>query len=80
LQNINTPIAEFTRTRPVRDDVEERIYGEDGEIHLASMFLCEECADLYFNLSELGYECISPEDNMRELVTEYAETHMRKIK
>lgn len=66
-------VAEFTRTRGPRSDYEARRFGEDPEaIALASWYLCETCADLYFSLYELGYECISPGEDMRELVSEYA--------
>lgn len=67
--------TEFPRTREARTEVELAIYGEgDTEaIRLASYWLCEECSDLYFSLLELGFECISPDENMRELVHEYAE-------
>ncbi len=37
----------FERWRPPRDDIETRIYGEDGEVPLASYYMCEGCADLY---------------------------------
>jgi hypothetical protein len=37
------------------------------------MFHCEVCADLFFSLRELGFECVAPDENMRELVLEYAE-------
>lgn len=64
--------ASFSRFRFPRTDVEVRIYGEDGEIQMADRWLCETCADLFFNLDELGF-CPAPDDDMRELVKEYAE-------
>lgn len=66
-------VAKFRRFRPPRDIVEEKIYGEEGEIPLADYYLCEQCADLYFSLEELGYECVSPSEDMREPVGEYSE-------
>ena len=72
---VDTITAEFERTRYFKTDIEERIYGDGADVPMPSLFLCEECADLYFNLMELGFECVSPEDNMRELVNEYAETY-----
>jgi hypothetical protein len=68
----------FTRWRSVVSDIEARIYGDDGEVPLGPMFHCEVCADLFFSLIELGFECVAPDENMRELVQEYAE--MRAIK
>jgi hypothetical protein len=64
---------QFTRWRGVTSDIEARFYGDDGEVPLGPMFHCEVCADLYFSLAELGFECIAPDENMRELVQEYAE-------
>ena len=54
------------RTREPRTDIEENIYGD--EVPIATWYLCEECADLYFSITELGY-CITMEIdiNMREL-------------
>ena len=66
-------VAEFTRTRGPRCDYEVYRFGEDCEaITLASWYLCETCADLYFSLDELGYKCILPGENIRDLVREYA--------
>jgi len=72
LINVGDTITAFERWRDVRDDVEESIYGDDGQVPLASMYHCERCADLYFSLYELGFECISPNEDVRELVKEYA--------
>jgi len=55
-------------------DIECRIYGEDGEIPLASAYMCERCADLYFSLEELGY-CVQPWEDQRDLVRDYADLH-----
>jgi hypothetical protein len=64
---------QFVRWRGVASDIEARIYGDDGEVPLGPMFHCEVCADLFFSLIELGFECVAPDENMRELVQEYAE-------
>ena len=48
--------------------------GDHGE-DLPSLFLCEECSDIYFNLDELGFECIGPQEDMRELLEEYHEVY-----
>lgn len=63
-------VAKFTRGRVPNSLIEERIHGEE-EVPLAPWFMCERCADLYFSLSDLGY-CVSPMDDMRDLVKEYA--------
>lgn len=69
--------TEFERYRFAQSDVEIKIRGEDGEIWLASMWLCEKCSDLYFSFAELGYDCVGPWENMAELAKEYGETHAR---
>lgn len=65
--------AKFKRFKVPEYDIELDIYGDDGEIPRAPWFLCETCADLYFSLRELGFECVAPDENIRELVREYAE-------
>lgn len=79
LIDIGAVCTEFTRSREVRTEIERRIYGEGDPqaIWLASYWLCEECSDLYFSLSELEF-CVSPTDNMRGLVREYAEIWQHK--
>lgn len=67
-------VAKFNRSRCPRSDIEEAIYGDGPTIPLATQYICETCADLYFSLYELGFECVTPDENMRELVREYAET------
>jgi hypothetical protein len=65
-------VAEFARDRSPRTDIEEAIYGEGPSVPLAPVYLCEKCADLYFSFYELGFECVSPHDNMRDLLKDYA--------
>lgn len=67
---VGAVVACFERRRGARYAVEERLWGDDG-VPLASWFHCERCADLFFSITELGY-CISLNDDMRELVKEYA--------
>lgn len=64
----------FRCYRLPKDEIEERIYGgDDAEIPMADEWLCERCADLYFSFVELGYECVSPSENMMELIEDYKE-------
>ncbi|CAK0780908.1 conserved hypothetical protein [Gammaproteobacteria bacterium] len=58
---VGDTVVRFTR---------ERIYGDMAP--LAPRFMCETCGDLYYGLEDLGF-CVNPEDDMRELVKEYAE-------
>jgi hypothetical protein len=57
--------------------IKEKIYGEGNEVPMTPKWMCERCGDLYFSLTELGF-CVSLDDDMRELVKEYAETYGRK--
>ena len=66
----------FRSWRSPGSDIEERIHGD--EVPMASKYLCERCADLYFSLSELGFDCVSPNESMMELVREYAEFYQCK--
>ena len=65
--------TEFERYRASRNDIEERIYGDERPI--ASMWMCEKCSDLYFSFIELGYQCVGPWEHMGELAAEYADLH-----
>jgi hypothetical protein len=62
-------VAKFECFRWATSEVEERIHGDI--VALAPEFMCEECADLFFSLHELGF-CIALGEDMRELVKEYA--------
>ncbi len=55
--------------------VDARIYG--SEKPLASWYHCEACADLFWNLDELGF-CINLPADMRALTREYAAMRMEK--
>lgn len=66
-------VVEIPRTRGARDDIEAMIYGDGPEaITIASGYMCEYCADIYFSLDELGF-CVNPYENMVELLDEYHE-------
>lgn len=71
LIDLGAVVAEVPRFKVPDTDVECEIYGDDGEILLASHYLCEVCADLYFSLTELHF-CVDPHENQRELVKEYS--------
>jgi hypothetical protein len=78
LIDVGAVCTEFNRYRhPAYDSIEEKIYGEGGEVPLASYYHCEKCADIYFSLDELGY-CISIDEDMRQLAKEYAEQHKKE--
>lgn len=64
----------FYRYKIPDHKIEISIYGEDGEVPMASWYMCERCGDLFFSLNELGY-CIDIREDMRDLVREYAAMH-----
>ena len=65
--------AAITRyRRPGYDTIEERIYGEGGEVPLATWYLCDRCAGLCESLDALGF-CNLIGQDMRELCREYAQ-------
>ncbi len=56
----SSTVVEIERNKIPETDVEVRIYGENGEIPLASWYLCEKCGEIYLTLADIGYECIYP--------------------
>ncbi len=57
---------------PEYDSIEERIYGEGGEVPLATWYLCDRCAGLYESLDSLGF-CDLIGQNLIEVCREYAQ-------
>ena len=60
----------FKRWRQPNTLIEEKIWGTD--VNLADWWLCEECSDLYFSLTELGFCLTIGDQSMKEMVAEYA--------
>jgi len=58
--------------RPGYDTIEERIYGEGGEVQMATWYLCDRCAGLYESLDSLGF-CDLIGQNLIEVCREYAQ-------
>ena len=69
---IGSDTLEFKRVRGPLSDVEERIYGDDAEISLASKWMCDGCGEIYLNLDALDF-CIDIAENMEDLLKEYHE-------
>ena len=79
-QNENACICESCRNSIKKDEICTEFicwsFDENGDgIHRPSDFLCEECSDIYFNLTELGFECILPFEDMHDLLSEYHYTY-----
>lgn len=64
-------LAFFCWRDPITD-IEERICGD--EVPVARKYLCEKCGDQYMNLTALGF-CVAPNEDMFELLEEYADTY-----
>lgn len=71
---VGEPATRFQRWRYASGHVEERIYGEWGEVPMPDLYLCERCAELYSNLEALGF-CVGPDENLLETTREYAEVY-----
>ena len=44
---------------------------DEASIRIASYYQCEQCAEIYLNLTDIGYECLNPCDDMCEALKEY---------
>lgn len=71
LVNIGAPCLEFPRLRAPRDEIEERIKGEEIPYH--ELLLCEKCGEIWLNLDALGY-CVEPWDLEDQLAEYHEET------
>jgi len=77
LIDIGALVIEHGRAKIPESEIEISIWGEDGQIPIASDWMCECCGDLYWSLDELGY-CVSPREDMRQLVKDYAAEHSKE--
>ena len=67
------------RLRYPRNEIEARILGmsedeyewEEPDIKIADHFHCEKCGEIYLNLQSVGFECISPGENMPQMLKDY---------
>ena len=72
LINQGADCLRFERWRGPSNDIEDKIYGDDGEIRIADWFMCEQCGEIYMNLTDIGY-CVMPNEHMEEYLKEYWE-------
>jgi len=68
LINLGVLCLSFFRSCLPRSYVAEIIY--DETVPLANRYMCEECGEIFFNLTELGY-CFLLGDDMRAALKEY---------
>lgn len=67
----------FPRARAPTHWIDRSCHGD--EVPMVPWHLCEGCADIYFNLVELGY-CIKLGDSMQDLLDEYKQIHADRYK
>lgn len=68
-------VLEIIREKIPEDDIELKIWGDDGLIPRASHYLCEKCADLFLSLDALGF-CVNPYECMEELRKQYVQEYV----
>jgi len=69
--------VEFPRARYPYNEIESRIAGvdwdcmEEATIKISPVYQCEKCGEIYLNLNSVGFECISPCEDMAQLLRDY---------
>jgi hypothetical protein len=77
LINWNDLCLKFERSRHPYTEVEARIHGVDWEefeepvIGIPPVYTCEKCGEIYLNLTSVGFECLSPNENMPKMLKQY---------
>lgn len=80
LIEIGSLCNKYPRYRYPYSDVEARItcggdlddsFNNEPEIPIADHYHCEKCAEIYLNLTDIGYECLLPCENMEDSLKEY---------
>ena len=72
-------MVKFPTWRNTHNDIEDRIYGEGGEVPMSDKYMCEECGDIYFSLVELGF-CVNTAFSMKELLEEYHRDYVKEVR
>ncbi len=69
----------YPRYRYPYSETEARIINADPDldeeppIKIADHYHCEECGEIWLNLTDIGYDCLSPSENMKDSLKEYHE-------
>jgi hypothetical protein len=78
LIDIGSLCVKYGRARYPWNEIEARIVGDtffemNGEppIKIADHYHCERCGEIYLNLVDIGYECLMPNEDMKESLKEY---------
>lgn len=64
--------VKFSRDREPKNDIEERIYGRGPSISLPAWYHCEQCGEIWLNLTDAGY-CLQIDESMADNLVEYHE-------
>lgn len=70
LIDIGAPCLRFDRERLPCTEIEEKIEGD--LIEMAPLWMCEQCGEIYLNLSDIGY-CLDITKRMSEYLKDYWE-------
>ena len=82
LINIGSPCLKYSRSRYPYTEAESRIVtgvcledslADEAPIPIADHYHCEKCAEIWLNLTDIGYECLSPNECMPDSLKEYHE-------
>ena len=68
LIDIGDDVIKFNRSRFTRSKVEEAIHGD--EVRLAPIYFCNSCAEIFLNLTDLGY-CLYLDRPMSDYLKDY---------
>ena len=77
LINIGDECIKFRMLRHPHNEIEARIHGidwdcfEEPKIKIAPVYQCENCGEIWLNLQEVGFECLSPFEDMNQSLKDY---------
>jgi len=80
LINIGSLCNIYPRARYPHNEIESRITNgcdlegslcDEATIPMANHYHCKGCAEIWLNLTDIGYECLWPNENMMESLKEY---------
>lgn len=66
------------RWREPRTDIEDKIYGEGGEVPLAPWHFCADCGPIYHALEKYNVAINIQDDDLRALLKEFNEIYVPK--
>lgn len=77
LIEIGSLCVRHPRYRYPYNDIEAAIVGADPDMNeepsipMADHYQCEQCGEIWLNLTAIGYECLSPSESMADSLKEY---------